>query len=138
MNQANTEILAHAFITSRFDYCNSVLYGSPDYEIKKLRSIQNSAARLVTRRGYFDEILLNLYDLHWLSIRSRIIFLDNRAPEYLSEINNLYTSCRPDLRSANPDLRLLERQDNRFTTKSYGWCAFNVCAPFLWNDLPLF
>ena len=30
--------------------------------------------------------------------------LDNRAPRYLSEIIELYTSCRPDLRSANPDL----------------------------------
>ena len=30
----------------------------------------------------------------------------------------LYTSYRPDLRSANPDLRLLERHDNRFTTNN--------------------
>ena len=64
--------------------------------------------------------------------------IDNRAPKYLSEIVKLYKSCRPDLRSVNPDLRLLERQDNRLTTKYYGWRAFNVCALFLWNDLPLF
>ena len=89
-----------------------------------------------------------LYELHWLPIRSRITFkillivfniIYNRAPEYLSEFIKLHTPCRPDLRSANPDLRLsLERQDTRFTTKSYGWRAFNICAPFLWNDLSLF
>ena len=56
--------------------------------------------------------------------------LDNRAPEYLSEFIKLHTSCRPYLRSANPDLRLVERQDNRFSTNSNGWRAFNVCAPF--------
>ena len=147
LDQASTVKLVHAFITSRLDYCNSVLYGSPDYEIKKLQSIQNSAARLVTKRGIFDEISPILYELHCLPIRSRITFkillivfniLDNRAPEYLSEFIKLHTPCRPDLRSANPNLRLLERQDTRFTTKSYGWRAFNVCAPFLLNDLPLF
>ena len=56
--------------------------------------------------------------------------LDNRAPEYLSEFIRLHTSCRPYLRSAYPDLRLLERQDNHFSTNSNGWRAFIVCAPF--------
>ena len=64
--------------------------------------------------------------------------LNTTNQKYLSEIIKVYTSCRPDLRSANPDPRLLERQDNRFTTKSYGWRAFYVCAPILWNDLPVF
>ena len=35
-------------------------------------------------------------------------------------------------------ISLLEKQDNRFSTNSNGSCAFNVCAPFFWNDLPLF
>ena len=80
------------------DYCNSVSYGSPDNEIKKLQSIQNSAARLITKRGKFDEISPILDYLHWLPNRFRLIFknllivfkvLDNRAPDYLSEINKL-------------------------------------------------
>ena len=45
------------------------------------------------------------------------------APEYLLKF---YLSFLKHL-------RLLEIQDNRFTTKSYGWRA-----PFLWNDMPLF
>ena len=62
VNEASTEKPVRAFITSRLDYCKSILYGSSDYEIKKPHSIQNSAARLVTRRGKFDEISPILYE----------------------------------------------------------------------------
>ena len=47
----------------------------------------------------------------------------------------LYTSCRPDLRSDNPDLRPLERQDNRFTTKS---CVFLIYALRFYELICLF
>ena len=26
---------------------------------------------------------------------------------------------------------------HNITNKTYGWHAFNICAPFLWNKLPL-
>ena len=39
--------LIHAFITSRLDYCNSLLYGVPDYYMQKLQRFMNASARLI-------------------------------------------------------------------------------------------
>ena len=41
------KIIIHAFVVSKLDYCNSLLYGLPSYLIQKLQHVQNSAARLV-------------------------------------------------------------------------------------------
>ena len=57
---------------------------------------------------------------------------------YLSLLIELYVPGRTGLRSsANPDLLLLQRKDPNLTNKIYGWHAFNICAPLLWNELPL-
>ena len=48
LSQDATEILIHAYITSKLDNCNSPLYGLPTYMINKLETIQNAAARIVT------------------------------------------------------------------------------------------
>ena len=39
--------IIRAFVVSKLDYCNSLLYGLPSYLIRKLQHVQNSAARLL-------------------------------------------------------------------------------------------
>ena len=39
-----TKFLILTFVISRLDYCNSLLYGAPDYMIKKLQRVQNRVA----------------------------------------------------------------------------------------------
>ena len=47
LSRENTETLIHAFISSRIDYCNSLLYGVPNCHLHKLQRVQNAAARLL-------------------------------------------------------------------------------------------
>ena len=56
LSQETKEIIVHAFVTTRLDYLNILLYGMPDYIIKRLQRLLNAAARIVTNRGNCDHI----------------------------------------------------------------------------------
>src|SRR4029434_4348139 len=56
---ATTQTLIHALITSRLDYCNSILYGSPNTVLNKLQYVQNSAARLLTPTRHYEHTNLS-------------------------------------------------------------------------------
>ena len=82
----------HAFISSRLDNCNSILFGFPDKELNKLQRIQNMAARVITLSKKRDHIPPVMYKLHWLTIHARIVFklllltykaLNGQAPTYI-------------------------------------------------------
>ena len=69
LDKKQTEILIHAFVTSRINNCNSLYYAIPDYLIDRLQRLQNAAARLVTLSKKRDHITPVLYSLHWLPIK---------------------------------------------------------------------
>jgi len=71
LTKETTVTLIHAFISSRLDYCNSFLYGISSTLLRRLQSIQNAAARLVTGAKKFDHITPVLRELHWQPIRQR-------------------------------------------------------------------
>ena len=74
LSRKSTETLIHAFVSSRLDYCNSLLYGLPQVQIEKLQRVQNAAARLIFKEPKFSHITPVLYQLHWLPIKYRIEF----------------------------------------------------------------
>lgn len=137
---STTEKLIHAFVTSKVDLYNALLYGVPKYELSKLQRVLNAAARLLTNTRKYDHISPILKQLHWLPIEQRVLFkiititfkaLHGQAPSYISDIITPYVPARA-LRSSNAS-RLAPRQ---YHLKTYGMRAFAVAAPYLWNLLP--
>ena len=132
--------LVHAFVSSRLDQMNSLLFGIPKYLVQKLQKIQNNAARIVSRAKRRDHITPVLKDLHWLPVQQRIEFKivllvfkaqTGLAPGYLRDLLVPYQPPRA-LRSI--DLSLLKMPRSR--TKTYGDRSFEVAGPRLWNKLP--
>ena len=71
LTQSATAQLVSSAITSRLDYCNSILAGLPLKQISRLQSVQNNAAKLVLRKSNFDHVTPLLQELHWLPIKFR-------------------------------------------------------------------
>ena len=66
--------IATALVSSRLDYCNSLLYNIANKAIAKLQRVQNCLARVVTRSPRFSPSVPLLKSLHWLPLHYRIIF----------------------------------------------------------------
>ena len=145
LDQDSTQTLVHAFVTSRLDSCNSLLYGLPQNIIDKLQRVQNSAARLVTRVRGHTHMKPVLRNLHWLPIRKRILFkilllthkaIHGLAPQYIMDLIVIHKPVRC-LRSSAADSPLLKPPSlNSIRTATYGDRAFSAAAPTEWNKLP--
>lgn len=135
--------LIQAFVSSRLDYCNSLLYGISDGLMVKLQRVQNAAARLITGARKYDHISSTLRRLHWLPVRQRVIFkvavlvyrcLHGLAPGYLARdcIPVATLAGRRHLRSAASD----ELYVPSSRTVRAGSRQFSVSGPTVWNALP--
>ena len=135
---ATASTIATALVHSKLDYCNSLYYGLPAYQIDRLQSIQNSLARTVCRTSKFSHITPTLQSLHWLKVRERIEYkvlsltyscLQFHQPSYLSDLltvqsNTYYTRSSTSVTLKRPAVV-------RAAVRS-----FVHTAPALWNSVP--
>ena len=137
-----TATLISAFVLSRLDYCNSLLYGCPQHLLNRLQKVQNNGARLILRVPMTDHISPHLASLHWLPISSRIQYkilsicyncLNATAPDYLTDLLTVYNPAHQLHPSS--DTSILSFPAVR--TKSFGQRSFSHSAPSVWNTLPL-
>ncbi|XP_048354704.1 uncharacterized protein LOC125433843 [Sphaerodactylus townsendi] len=94
----------HATVTSRLDYCSSLYAGLPLAMIRKLKLLQNAAARLLSGTTSRDWIMPVLYQLHWLPVEYRVMFkvlvlifkvICSLGPAYLRDHLSMYHPSRP-------------------------------------------
>jgi len=136
-----TEQLVHSFVTSRIDFCNSLLIGIKKCHLQKLQRVQNAAVRCILYLNFRDHTTPYLHSLHWLPVEYRIHFkvllltfksLHDLAPSYLTSLlrrNSSFNSSRQNSTGLLfvPRSRLVSAGDR----------AFEHAAPVLWNSLPL-
>ena len=132
-SQANT---ITSIVLCKLDYCNSLYYGLPEYQINRVQLIQNSLARAVVRAPKSFYRTLSLRSLHWLKIKERIDskilsltyeVLTTTEPSYLYDLIflKLYRSTRSSnvVTLARPPLKVNNR-------------SFRHISPRFWNELP--
>ena len=133
LTDAEAQKLVHAFVTSKLDFTNSVLFGIKASSLSKLQRVQNYAARLAS--GFPSRLISTsslLQNMHWLTIKQRILFkllllvhkfFVGLAPQYFCEL--LLVRCVNE--------RLLHL---KFMNTSSGKRSFEYAACRLWNRLP--
>jgi len=120
--------------------CNSLLYGESDNLIRRVQSIQNAAARLLTGAGRRDHISSVLRQLHLLPVQRRVDYklawfvfssLSGHATPYLADDIHLV--------SDSPRRRLHSSTDRSCavpcTHNTFGDRSFAVAGPRVWNSL---
>ena len=140
-------LVANALVTSRFDYCNSLLRSLSGANLRRLQCIQNNLAHIVVNQRGLTRASPILHKLHWLPVKYRCMFkvatliykfLQNGTPQYFNTTFTPY-SCSYNTRRGSIDKRFLavpQFQPSLHKSKK----QFNNCLAFdgstLWNTLP--
>jgi len=132
--------MANALVSSRLDYCNSLLYGLPNKYIKKLQLVQNTLARIVCNAPKkYTSCTKLLKNLHWLPIRSRIQFKISVLTYKALKFGNPPSLAKHlIIRDVSHNLR----STSAITLmpgpicRGKGNLAFSSSAPKVWNLLP--
>ena len=124
-----------AFVLSRIDYCNSLLFGSTHDVTSHLQRIQNHAARVIFRLPKSSSITTHLKSLHLLPVKVRntykIACLSLVVPSYVSDMLQKKPSHTRNTRSSSYTMHLLNRSAHSKAT--LGDRSFSFASSSVWN-----
>ena len=111
LSQNEADILVLAFISSKLDFCNALLYGLPWSVLDRLQYVQNFATHLVSRTQSSEHTCITpvLYQLPWLPIKQWIAYkilllmynaMNGMAAKYIVDLLDCYNPTR-QLRSSS-------------------------------------
>ena len=139
--------VANAFVSSRLDYCNSLFRSLSKFNLHRLQSIQNSAARIVTNSSKYTRITPVLRKLHWLPVQFRsefklatlvYKFIHTGFPKYfapyLSMYHNTYNTRLSQSVANFLNVPKFQPKIHK-STKQFGF-SFTFDASTVWNSLP--
>ena len=102
LTEDSVKTLMMGLVVSHLDYCNTVLAGLPEIDLKRMQRVQNIAAKMILQKGRINSSTQCLKELHWLPIRCRVKYkiltlvhkcLQGSAPGYSQELL-LAAECR--------------------------------------------
>ena len=127
---AVTKTIATSLVSSKLDYCNSILSNIPNREINKVQSVQNCLARVVTLSPRFRGVTPLLKSLHWLpvqfTIKHKICTIIHSCQPVGLYLHNLLKPLNKtrNLRSSDDDQLVVPRVSSKM-----GERAFSVAPP---------
>ena len=138
-----TATLVSAFVLSRIDYCNSLLFGSTLDVTSHLQRIQNYAARVILRIPMSSRITIHLKSLHWLPVKVRSTYKiaclcyhchSSTAPSYVTDMLHKKPLHTRNTRSSSYTMPLLNRPAHSKAT--LGDRSFSFASSSVWNSIP--
>ena len=138
-----TATLVSAFVLSRIDYCNSLLFGSTLDVTSHLQRIQNYAARVILRLPMSSRITIHLKSLHWLPVKVRSTYKiaclcyhchSSTAPSYVTDMLHKKPLHTRNTRSSSYTMPLLNRPAHSKAT--LGDRSFSFASSSVWNSIP--
>ena len=138
LNVNTTKTLVQSLVLSKLDYCNSILLGTPKYNLDKLQCLQNMTCKIILRLNKYEHIMDHLMALHWLKVNKRITYkiamlvykcMNGSAPEYLAEL-----VVKNHHRTLHSTYRRLPVTSSR--TSQVFRSSFTVMGSRIWNELP--
>ena len=138
-----TATLVSAFVLSRIDYCNSLLFGSTHDVTSHLQRIQNYAARVIFRLPMSSSITIHLKSLHWLPVKVRSTYKiaclcchchSSTAPSYVTYMLHKKPLHTRNTRSSSYTMPLLNRPAHSKAT--LGDRSFSFASSYVWNSIP--